>query len=335
MNTYNHRFEMRSQHIFLFLLISCMSGFIYAHHEKEFEVNIDDWVDLYEVEIDLQNLRRYSRRMYEPGLILLVSEDKQLIGIVAEPMQIERVTEQMTRTNNPFYRVVFIKNDGDRVYVDHDGWSSNLDLYELETPVRVLSYSSPEGLDISEISKVVVQGEATEERLAMIAERDKNKLEKSSRIDELVEEAIFPELILDQAYQFEIELPDGEIFNTNDYLGKVLLIDMWSTGCGPCYKMFPKLNEFYGKYSREEVEVLGVAMFDTVEMMNKVVEKHDLQWLQTNLPGSDFVWANWKSMGMVGMPTYLILDEKGVLRKVLIGSNSDDELFAAVEALLQ
>lgn len=40
--------------------------------------------------------------------------------------------------------------------------------------------------------------------------------------------------------------------------GKLVLIDFWFTGCGPCIRSIPHLNKLQGKYGKHGLEVIGV-----------------------------------------------------------------------------
>jgi thiol-disulfide isomerase/thioredoxin len=51
---------------------------------------------------------------------------------------------------------------------------------------------------------------------------------------------------------------NGESRKLADYAGKVLLIDIWATWCGPCRQSIPHLVELTAEYKNKDVEVIGL-----------------------------------------------------------------------------
>jgi peroxiredoxin len=63
-----------------------------------------------------------------------------------------------------------------------------------------------------------------------------------------------------RAPDFELKDKDGKQVRLSDYAGKVVLLDFWSTWCGPCKSSIPWFNQLYEKYGPEGFVVLGVSM---------------------------------------------------------------------------
>ena len=60
-----------------------------------------------------------------------------------------------------------------------------------------------------------------------------------------------------QLEDFSIECLDGSVFHLADTRGKVTVINLWATYCGPCVKELPHFNEFYHEHEGD-VEILAV-----------------------------------------------------------------------------
>ena len=60
------------------------------------------------------------------------------------------------------------------------------------------------------------------------------------------------------AFEFTGKLLDGKSASLQDYKGRVLLLDFWSLGCGPCIMSMPSLQRVADKYADKSVSVVGV-----------------------------------------------------------------------------
>jgi cytochrome c biogenesis protein CcmG, thiol:disulfide interchange protein DsbE len=58
--------------------------------------------------------------------------------------------------------------------------------------------------------------------------------------------------------QASINLLDGQKTKLADYSGKVLIVDLWATWCGPCKQEIPHLIEIAKEYKDKGVEVIGL-----------------------------------------------------------------------------
>jgi thiol-disulfide isomerase/thioredoxin len=55
-----------------------------------------------------------------------------------------------------------------------------------------------------------------------------------------------------------VNLLDGQKTKLADYSGKVLVVDLWATWCGPCRQEIPHLVEIAKEYKGRGVEVIGL-----------------------------------------------------------------------------
>jgi thiol-disulfide isomerase/thioredoxin len=52
---------------------------------------------------------------------------------------------------------------------------------------------------------------------------------------------------------------DGKSLKLSDYNGKVLIVNMWATWCGPCRQEMPELIKLHKDYKSRGLEVIGLA----------------------------------------------------------------------------
>ena len=64
----------------------------------------------------------------------------------------------------------------------------------------------------------------------------------------------------DQALNAEIQPLDGAPFRLSDFKGKVVVLDIWATWCGPCRYEIPHLVEISKEFASKGVEVIGLTL---------------------------------------------------------------------------
>ncbi|MCB9845844.1 MAG: TlpA family protein disulfide reductase [Phycisphaeraceae bacterium] len=112
-----------------------------------------------------------------------------------------------------------------------------------------------------------------------------------------------------------------------DLRGKVVLLDVWATWCGPCVAGIPHLREMQDRYSKEGLVILGVHSSRGYEKMEAFVAKEELPWAFA----ADADRAFSTELGIRYIPSYFLIDRAGTLRVAYANRERLDEI---VEALL-
>ncbi len=132
---------------------------------------------------------------------------------------------------------------------------------------------------------------------------------------------------------FDFNLPDltGRILSLDDFAGKVLVINFWATWCPPCEEEMPELNQLHKRYQNEGLVVVGIALDkDSLNLVEPFVRKKGIEY--RILRGNERVLRGIK--GFTGLPTTLILDKKGEIKKKYDGSFDKDDLEKSLRELL-
>lgn len=125
----------------------------------------------------------------------------------------------------------------------------------------------------------------------------------------------------------EFELLDGTTFKVSENKGKVLMLNIWGTWCGPCREEMPHLIEMQEKYGPQGFEVIGLNIGDgsgtpeTIEQIKTFAEKMKLNYTLARSPNSATILFYQLTKQKV-VPQTLLIDREGHLRGVFIGGGT-------------
>lgn len=132
--------------------------------------------------------------------------------------------------------------------------------------------------------------------------------------------------------EFSLKTLDGREVASSQLRGKVVLIDYWATWCAPCKQEMPGYQKLADRYGPRGLAVVGMkfdAMADTIDPL-KFAKSIGVRY-PLAVPNDDL---NLKFGGIEGLPTTMIYDRNGVLRKKIIGFEYTAVVEAALTALL-
>jgi thiol-disulfide isomerase/thioredoxin len=120
---------------------------------------------------------------------------------------------------------------------------------------------------------------------------------------------------------------DGREFRLTDFRGKVLMIDLWATWCGPCRKGLPDTAKLAKAGKSEGFEVLAVSNEDP-ELIREFLREEGLQDLPAYVDSNGELWQNYK---VSAIPTVVVIDPKGNLSAYLVGLQPVSKLRSAIK----
>ena len=122
--------------------------------------------------------------------------------------------------------------------------------------------------------------------------------------------------------QAEIKDLEGNTFKIEDKKGKVVLINLWATWCGPCRAEMPELVALQEKYRDKGFEVVGLDTDDeSVEEIKAFAEKMKLNYQLGYASGkilSEFI----KITRLAGIPQTMIVNREGKMVLVIGGGGT-------------
>lgn len=126
---------------------------------------------------------------------------------------------------------------------------------------------------------------------------------------------------------------DGSTINTADFRGKIIVLNLWATWCGPCIYELPHFNEVASEY-KDQVVIIAADIDGGYYNSKGYVEQ--------NFPDTDILFAYdtdyndayYAAGGNLYVPHTAIIDENGVIRYSDSGALSKSELVSLIEALI-
>jgi len=96
----------------------------------------------------------------------------------------------------------------------------------------------------------------------------------------------------------------------SNYKGKVVVLDIWATWCGPCKAMIPHEREMNEKLKGKPFAFISISGDDTKETLTSFLEKEKMPWVHWFADRKGIL----KDWNIRFYPTMYILDHKGVIR---------------------
>jgi thiol-disulfide isomerase/thioredoxin len=122
--------------------------------------------------------------------------------------------------------------------------------------------------------------------------------------------------------QASINLLDGQTTKLANYSGKVLVVDLWATWCGPCRQEIPHLVKLANEYKDKGVEVIGLTNEDPetdAEMVKEFSEKFNINY---PIGWADGEMQQVLMQGRGAIPQTYIIGRNGKVLKRFVGFNA-------------
>lgn len=126
---------------------------------------------------------------------------------------------------------------------------------------------------------------------------------------------VLPAVVLDT----ELKAASGDPIKLSNYSGKVMLVNLWATWCGPCRMETPELVRLHKEYQDRGVEFIGLSTEDPIASAQQVqafvqqfqVDYH-IGWATRDV-------ALTLMQGQTSIPQSFIITRDGRIQKRLLG----------------
>lgn len=127
-------------------------------------------------------------------------------------------------------------------------------------------------------------------------------------------------------------LLDASRTTTQDFKGKVTLVNFWATSCTTCVAEMPKMIATYDKYHTKGYEMIAVAMsYDPPSYVVNYTQTRKLPF-KVAIDNTGAIAKAWGDVRLT--PTTFLLNKRGEIVKRYVGEPNFVELQALIEELL-
>ena len=132
-----------------------------------------------------------------------------------------------------------------------------------------------------------------------------------------------PPRIDEPAREYAAPTLAGDTVALSDLRGRVVLLNLWATWCGPCRAETPYLQSVFEEHREDGLEIVGISM-DTRDAADDVamfVDEYDVTYT---------ILHDGRMLGMelyqvLGLPATFLIDREGVLRWMRYGPISEGD----------
>lgn len=134
--------------------------------------------------------------------------------------------------------------------------------------------------------------------------------QKNSDMGKLITPNVFPPKVVKVGEEMaDTDLYDleGNLHHLAELKGKYLLLDFWSSGCGPCIMAIPEMGEVQEKYA-DKLTIVSLSS-DTEKQWKAASARHNMTW--KNWSDKKQTGGLYAKYGVRGIPHYVLISPEG------------------------
>jgi peroxiredoxin len=126
-----------------------------------------------------------------------------------------------------------------------------------------------------------------------------------------------PPRIGEPAREYAAPTLAGDTVALSDLRGRVVLLNLWATWCGPCRAETPYLQSVFEEHRDDGLEIVGISMDtrDAADDIAMFVEEYEVTYTILH----DGRMVGMELYQVLGLPATFLIDREGVLRWMRYG----------------
>ncbi len=127
--------------------------------------------------------------------------------------------------------------------------------------------------------------------------------------------------------------PDGKSVYSENWRGKVLVVNFWASWCPPCIEEMPTLDKIAQEYASKKVLIIGISIdspSNILEFLGKTPVSYPI--VVGGLEGSNLAKQMGNSQG--ALPYTIIINQKEKAIYTKLGKISEEELKKAINSAI-
>ncbi|KAA2264953.1 TlpA family protein disulfide reductase [Solihabitans fulvus] len=128
-------------------------------------------------------------------------------------------------------------------------------------------------------------------------------------------------------------MEEGKQISLADFQGKVVVLNLWGTWCGPCRAETPELQKVYDQTKASGVEVLGINVKDPQRTAAQDFVKNRGLTYPSVFDESGRALLGFKGYPRSAVPSTIVLDRQHRVAAVFLVTLLADDLLPTVQAL--
>lgn len=127
-------------------------------------------------------------------------------------------------------------------------------------------------------------------------------------------------LLNQKLIDFEAKTIHGEVINTKNWQGEIIVLNFWFTRCAPCLNEISQLNKVATAFSDKSVHFVAVTWEKDIEVLRKFALLRNMKY--TSVGDGKLIIDKYL---LRLYPTNIVIDQNGVVRFVESGYYGDIE----------
>lgn len=123
-----------------------------------------------------------------------------------------------------------------------------------------------------------------------------------------------------QAPEWKLKDVNGNVVSSDQFKGKVVVVDFWATWCGPCRTEIPGYVALQKKYGPDKLAIIGMSVDQQgPAVVKKFIQQNKVDY-QIVMADDAVVAAFGQTQAIDAIPTTFIIDRDGVIRDHKVGA---------------